>query len=247
MTFPTSTDPAIAPDAFARRNVTLLMGAQALGGASPPIIISLGGIVGQSLASDATLSTLPVSLYNLGLALSTIPAALLMRRLSRRSAYLLGASLGGLAGLVAAFAIMRSDFVLFCIGTAMAGFYGACVHSYRFAATDSAPLAWRPIAISRVMLGGLAAAVIGPQVVIWTRDAIASAPFAGSFFGQTALALIALPLLLPIVIGCSESLAAVFAAGSADPLPGRWLMTIGLYDLVFALLAFALFDYLVED
>ncbi len=196
MTFPTSTDPAIAPDAFARRNVTLLMGAQALGGASPPIIISLGGIVGQSLASDATLSTLPVSLYNLGLALSTIPAALLMRRLSRRSAYLLGASLGGLAGLVAAFAIMRSDFVLFCIGTAMAGFYGACVHSYRFAATDSAPLAWRPIAISRVMLGGLAAAVIGPQVVIWTRDAIASAPFAGSFFGQTALALIALPLLL---------------------------------------------------
>jgi len=59
--------------------------------------------------------------------------------------------------------------------------------------------------------------------------------------------LIALPLLLPIVIGCSESLAAVFAAGSANPLPGRWLMTIGLYDLVFALLAFALFDYLVED
>lgn len=59
--------------------------------------------------------------------------------------------------------------------------------------------------------------------------------------------LIALPLLLPIVIGCAESLTATFAAGPPEELPGRWLMTIGLYDLVFALLAFALFDYLLED
>jgi heme exporter protein B len=58
--------------------------------------------------------------------------------------------------------------------------------------------------------------------------------------------LIALPLLLPLIIGCSESLSATFAAAT-EPLPGRWLMTIGLYDLVFALLAFALFDYLIED
>lgn len=59
--------------------------------------------------------------------------------------------------------------------------------------------------------------------------------------------LIALPLLLPVVIGAAEALAPVFAAGAAEPLPGRWLLTIGLYDAVFALLAFALFDYLVED
>lgn len=59
--------------------------------------------------------------------------------------------------------------------------------------------------------------------------------------------LIALPLLLPLVIGSAESLTAVFAAGGGDPLPGRWLVTMGLYDLVFALLAFALFDYLIED
>jgi heme exporter protein B len=59
--------------------------------------------------------------------------------------------------------------------------------------------------------------------------------------------LIALPLLLPVVIGAAETLTAVFAAGAAESLPGRWLLTIGLYDAVFALLAFALFDYLVED
>jgi MFS family permease len=189
-------DSSPAADALARRNVAVLVAAQSLGGAAPPIIISLGGIVGQMLASDPTLSTLPVSLYNLGLALSTIPAALLMRRLGRRAAYVLGALLGAISGLVAAIGILRSDFVLFCVGTSMAGFYGACVQSYRFAASDTVAAAQRSIAISRVMIGGLIAAIIGPQVVIWTRDAYAAAPFAGSFFGQAILAMLALPLLM---------------------------------------------------
>ena len=74
--------PSPAADPQARRNVALLVAAQALGGASPPIIISLGGIVGKTLAANPSLATLPVSLYNLGLALSTIPAAMLMRWLA---------------------------------------------------------------------------------------------------------------------------------------------------------------------
>src|SRR5690606_13018061 len=80
----------------------------------------------------------------------------------------------------------------------MAGFYGACVQSYRFAASDAVATPQRAKAISRIMVGGLAAAVIGPQVVIWTRDAWAAAPFAGSFIGQAALAVLALPLLLAL-------------------------------------------------
>ncbi|NYT63765.1 MFS transporter [Alcaligenaceae bacterium] len=171
------------------------MAAQALGGASPPIIISLGGIVGLMLASDPALSTLPVSLYNLGLALSTLPAALLMRRLGRRATYLMGALLGSLSGLVAAWAILQGDFVLFCIGTSMAGFYGACVQSYRFAAADAVAPSLRSVAISRVMVGGLAAAIIGPQLVIWTRDALPAAQFSGSFFAQAALACLAIPII----------------------------------------------------
>ena len=174
----------------------LLVVAQALGGASAPIIISLGGIVGQMLSPDAALATLPVSLYNLGLALSTIPVALLMKRVGRRVAYVSGAFMAMLGALVATMGIASSSFVLFCVGTALAGFYGACVQSYRFAASDLVALEERPRAISRIMLGGLAAAVIGPQVVIWTRDMWPSLPFAGSFLGQTALALLAVPVLL---------------------------------------------------
>lgn len=199
----------------ARRNVWLLVAAQSLGGAAPPIIISLGGIVGQMLASDPTLATLPVSLYQLGLALSTIPAAMLMRRLGRRPAYVMGAVLGSISGLIATFGVLQGDFVTFCVGTAMAGFYGACVQSYRFAATDAVEPSQRGKAISRIMVGGLVAAIIGPQVVIWTRDAWPMAPFAGSFLGQAGLALLALPLLW--MLRAPPPTSAV-VAGTARPL-----------------------------
>ena len=179
-----------------QRNVWLLVVAQALGAASPPIIISLGGIVGQNLASNPALSTLPVSLYQAGVALSTIPAALIMRRLGRRIAYVIGALAGLLSGLWAAWGISQDDFVHFSMGVALAGFYGACVQSYRFAAADAVDRAARPRAISLIMVGGLIAAIIGPQVVIWTRDLLPDTPFAGSFYSQAVLALFALPVLL---------------------------------------------------
>lgn len=211
----TATPINAANTADAQRNVWLLVAAQSLGGAAPPIIISLGGIVGQMLASDPTLATLPVSLYQLGLALSTIPAAMLMRRLGRRAAYVLGALLGSVSGLIATYGVVQGDFATFCVGTAMAGFYGACVQSYRFAATDAVEPSQRAKAISRIMVGGLVAAVIGPQVVIWTRDAWPMAPFAGSFLGQAGLALLALPLLW--MLRAPPPQAAV-AEGTARPL-----------------------------
>ena len=59
--------------------------------------------------------------------------------------------------------------------------------------------------------------------------------------------LIALPLLLPVVIGTAKALAPTFAAAGAGALPTRWLEILGLYDLVFGLLAYAVFDFLLED
>lgn len=182
--------------AHPKRDVLILTLAQALGAASPPIIISLGGIVGQILSPDPALVTLPVSLYNLGLALGAVPAAIVMRHLGRRSGYLIGASIGVLSGLVATLGIVAAAFVIFCLGTFLAGFYGAYVQSYRFAATDAAPGDFKAKAISWVMIGGLAAAIIGPQLVIWTRDTLPAAPFAGSFLSQAVLALLAIPALM---------------------------------------------------
>lgn len=182
----------------ASRNAWILVAAQSLGGASSPIIISLGGLVGQQLAADPAAATLPVSMLNLGLAVGTLPAAVIMRRFGRRAGYVLGATIGMTAGLVATLGLLQASFAVFCIGTFMAGLYSAYVQSYRFAATDGLVGADRDRAISRVMVGGLVAAVIGPQLVIWTRNALPDHAFAGSFLSQAALAMLAIPILLSL-------------------------------------------------
>lgn len=59
--------------------------------------------------------------------------------------------------------------------------------------------------------------------------------------------LMALPLLVPVVIGAARATTPLLAAGGATAIAGRWLMILGLYDLVFALVAFAVFDFLLDD
>ena len=59
--------------------------------------------------------------------------------------------------------------------------------------------------------------------------------------------LLALPLLLPVVIAAARSTAPLLSELGAGSLPERWPLFLGLYDLVFGLLAYALFDFLVED
>jgi len=59
--------------------------------------------------------------------------------------------------------------------------------------------------------------------------------------------LIALPLLLPVVIAAAQASSPLFAEAGAGALPGRWLVVLALYDGVFALLAFGVFDFLLED
>jgi len=62
--------------------------------------------------------------------------------------------------------------------------------------------------------------------------------------------LLALPLLVPVVIGAARAssplLTLTHPAGVGGP-PIRWLGTLGLYDLVFGLIAYAVFDFLLED
>jgi heme exporter protein B len=58
--------------------------------------------------------------------------------------------------------------------------------------------------------------------------------------------LLALPLLIPVVIAAAKGTTPLLATAGGD-LAVRWLVILGLYDLVFGLLAYAVFDFLVED
>jgi heme exporter protein B len=86
-------------------------------------------------------------------------------------------------------------------------------------------------------LGNLGVAAIGTLV-----GALAVRTRARDLLGP----LLSLPLLVPVVIGCALATTPLFAV-PAGGLPLRWLLTLGLYDLVFAVIAFALFDFLLED
>jgi heme exporter protein B len=59
--------------------------------------------------------------------------------------------------------------------------------------------------------------------------------------------LMALPLLVPVVIGAARATSPLLDAAATTAIGGRWLMILGLYDLVFALVAFAVFDFLLDD
>jgi heme exporter protein B len=88
-----------------------------------------------------------------------------------------------------------------------------------------------------LLLGDVGIAVIGTLVA-----ALAVRTRARDLLG----ALLALPLLVPVVIGGARASAPLLASHSAG-VPARWLATLALYDLVFGLIAYAVFDFLLED
>jgi heme exporter protein B len=60
--------------------------------------------------------------------------------------------------------------------------------------------------------------------------------------------LILLPLLIPIVIAVSGAAEPLLSAGGPEyDRYGTWLGVLGLYDSVFALVGYAVFDFLLED
>jgi heme exporter protein B len=89
-----------------------------------------------------------------------------------------------------------------------------------------------------LLLGDLGVAVIGTLV-----GALAVRTRARDLLGP----LLSLPLFVPIVIGGARATAPLLAYAHRGGLSGRWLATLGVYDLLFGLIAYALFDFLLED
>ncbi len=167
------TDAALTPaDTRARRNVLILVLAQAILGAQMPMIFVVGGLAGQSLASNICFATLPISLIVLGSMLSATPISALMQKFGRNAGFFVGALGGSLGAGISAFGLMMNSFPLFLLGSLLSGVYMSAQGFYRFAATDTASEEFQPRAISYVMAGGLVSAVIGPQLVKLTADAL---------------------------------------------------------------------------
>lgn len=167
---------------------------QALGMSCLALSITITALVGKGLAPTPALATLPLALQFVATALVTIPASLLMGRFGRRIGFTLGSLAGIIGGVVSCLAVILADFWLFCIGAAFLGGFATHVALYRFAAADVAGPALRSRAISYVMVGGLVAAVLGPELAKWSKDLFAPVTFAGGYAGVAVLAFLTLAL-----------------------------------------------------
>jgi heme exporter protein B len=100
-----------------------------------------------------------------------------------------------------------------------------------------------PVCALGQLIGLLALADIGIAIVGTLVGALAVQSRARDLI----VPLIALPLLLPVLIAAARGSAVVLVAGAGSNVPSRWPLILGLYDLVFGLVAYAVFDYLLED
>ncbi|MDO5631965.1 MAG: MFS transporter [Paracoccus sp. (in: a-proteobacteria)] len=177
----------------ARRNVAVLVAAQAILGAQMSMIFIVGGLAGQMLTPNPCISTLPLSMIILGSALSARPLAGFMQRYGRRAGFSLAVLAGAIGAGISAAGLWLGSFWLFMAGSLFTGIYMAAQGFYRFAATDTASPEFAPKAISWVMAGGLAAAITGPALVRMTND-ITAVPFLATYG-----AIIVLNLLGPLL------------------------------------------------
>ena len=178
-------------DALARRNAIVLSIAQAMAGGNNTVLLATGAIAGAMLAPDKMLATVPITVYVIGMWLGTLPVGALARRFGRRTAFQIGTVCGVLTGLICCAGVLYGSFFLFNIGAFFSGLYAAAHQAYRFAAADTASDAFRPKAISWVLIGGVAAAIVGPQVVIATKDMLPPYLFAATYLAQAAIAVVA--------------------------------------------------------
>jgi heme exporter protein B len=93
------------------------------------------------------------------------------------------------------------------------------------------------------LLATLALADLGVAVIGTLVAALAVRTRARDLLGP----LLALPLLVPVVIGGARATAPLLTLGHQTGPSLRWPLTLALYDLVFGLIAYAVFDFLLED
>ncbi|WP_167618892.1 MFS transporter [Maribellus sediminis] len=177
------------------RNVWILAISQALLLSVSSLVVFVGGLVGTNLAPVENLATLPVASIVVGTAATIPPVTLLMNTIGRRRSFFVIGIFSILVAFLAAYAITISSFYLFCLSTFLLGTTYSCVMQFRFAAMESVSEDLIPKAASMVLIGGIAAAFLGPEIAVFGKD-LTKVEFAGSFMMLAGLFVLGLIFLL---------------------------------------------------
>ena len=179
----------IADDNLAKRNLYIMMAAQAFAGAQMPMLFIVAGLAGQSFDINICWATLPISLIVFG-SMTTAPwLSSLMQAYGRRFGFIIGTTGGAIGGALGAHALYQNSFSLFLLASYFTGIYMSAQAFLRFAAIDTASEEFRPKAISYLMAIGLIPAILGPQLVKISAD-IFVIPFIGVYLSVVVINII---------------------------------------------------------
>ena len=175
---------------MSQRNILILLVCQLISATGAIVLVTLGGIIGARLTQNPAFATLPVSIMVLGVAVTAIPATVLMRKVGRKLGFSM-ASLCAVASVsLAAYALSTSSFSIFVAAAGVFGINMAFTQQYRYAAAESVESAYVPRAISFVLLGAIGGALVGPELVRYGQFFFPSVQYAGTLAALAVLYLV---------------------------------------------------------
>ena len=147
------------------RNLIVLTLSQIFSFTAAPVTVFLSGIIGSQISPLKSLSTLPMSISVVGIAIGAVVASKLMSIIGRKQGFIIASIGNTLVSILAAYSIFIQSFSLYCIMNFFLGMGMAFTHQYRFAAAESVNKDKVPRAISIILLGGIVSAFIGPSEI----------------------------------------------------------------------------------
>lgn len=168
-------------------NLAILVICQLISATGSIVMVTLGGIIGATLASNPAMATLPVSLVVVATASTTVPATMLMRRIGRSRGFAMASASAAVAVVVATLALQEQSFWLFVVAASLFGINMAFTQQYRYAAAESVPARYVPRAVSFVLLGSIGGAIVGPELATRGHEWVEAVPYAGTMLSLAVL------------------------------------------------------------
>ncbi len=171
------------------KNVWLLFASNAFAFSVAPVTVFLSGIIGTSISPIKSLSTLPMSLSIVGTAIFIIAASKIMSITGRKKGFIFSSITTSLFALLAAYSVLKQNFILYSFSCFCLGFGMAFAHQYRFAAAESVDKKQAPKAISLLLFAGILSALLGPNLANFGKNIISDGLYVGSYLCLSLLTL----------------------------------------------------------
>ena len=172
------------------KNLFILTLSQIFSFTAAPVTVFLSGIIGSHISPIKSLSTLPMSISVVGIAVGAIVATKVMSKIGRKYGFILASIGNSLVSILAAYSILGQNFILFCFANFFIGVGMAFTHQYRFAAAESVEKDMAPKAISIILFGGIISAFLGPSFANYAKDLVSENLYVGAYLALALLTFI---------------------------------------------------------